>query len=158
MAAVFERLAKQSSLGSAAAVDPQAVRPLGLEQFSRNIIGGMIHNHRADVGLSRAALQYAERHWNADFVRRTRDSEACSFQQMVGTFLIWRDQIHHPQPEVAIRFAFVMVALALRELILFNRAYLFEAILPIDDQLLVNELTRMFLRYLGIGSEPQSAT
>ena len=158
MAAVFERLAKQSSLGSAAAVDPQAVRPLGLEQFSRNIIGGMIHNHRADVGLSRAALQYAEQHWNAGFVRRARDSEACSFQQMVGTFLIWRDQIHHPQPEVAIRFAFVMVALALRELILFNRAYLFEAILPIDDELLANELTRMFLRYLGIGSEPQSAT
>ncbi len=70
--------------------------------------------------------------------------------------MIWRDQIKHPQQELAIRFAFLMVALALRELILFNRAHLFEAILPIDDELLARELTRMFLRYLGVGSESKS--
>jgi hypothetical protein len=116
----------------------------------------MIRNFRANAGLSRAALQYSEQHWNADFVRNARDSEARSFQQMLGTFMIWRHQIKHPHPELAIRFAFVMVALALRELILFNRAHLFEAILPIDDELLACELTRMFLQYLGIGSEPKS--
>lgn len=151
MAAVFERLTKRSSAESSAAVDPEAVRQFGLEQFSSNIIAGMIRNFRADAGLSRAALQYSEQHWNADFVRNARDSEARSFQQMVGTFMIWRDQIKHPQPELAIRFAFVMIALALRELILFNRAHLFEAILPIDERLLERELTRMFLQYLSVG-------
>jgi AcrR family transcriptional regulator len=156
VAAVFERLAKRSSAESAAAVNPEAVRHLGLKQFSSNIIAGMIRSYRADAGLSRAALQYAEQHWNADSVRYSRDSEARSFQQMVETFLIWRDQITHPQPELAIRFAFVMVALALRELILFDRAYLFEPILPIDDELLASELTRVFLQYLGIGSETKS--
>jgi hypothetical protein len=44
----------------------------------------------------------------------------------------------------------------LRELILFNRAHLFEAILPVDDELLVREITRMFLQYLGVGSESKS--
>ena len=156
MAAVFERLTKRSSAGTAAAVNPEAVRHLGLQQFSSNIITGMIRNFRADAGLSRAALQYSEQHWNADSVRNARDSEARSFQQMVGTFMIWHDQIRHPQPELAIRFAFVMVALVLRELILFNRAHLFEAILPIDDELLASKLTRMFLQYLGIGAEPKS--
>ncbi len=156
MAAVFERLTKRSSAGSAVAVSPEAVRHLGLEQFSSNIIAGMIRNFRADAGLSRAAVQYSEQHWNADFVRNARDSEARSFQQMVGTFMIWRDQIKHPQPELAIRFAFVMVALALRELILFNRAHLFEDILPIGDELLARELTRMFLQYLGVGSESKA--
>lgn len=156
MAAVFERLIKRSSAGSAAAVNPEAVRHLGLEQFSSNIIAGMIRSYRTDAGLSRATLQYSEQHWNANSVRNARDSETRSFQQMVGTFMIWRDQIKHPQPELGIRFAFVMVALALRELILFDRAYLFEAILPIDDDLLTKELTRMFLQYLGTGSEPKS--
>src|SRR5262249_59000559 len=106
------------------------------------------------AGLSRAALQYSEQHWNADFVKNARDSEARSFQQMVRTFMIWHDQIKHPQPELAIRFAFVIVALTLRELLLFNRAHLFEAILPINDELLASELTRMFLQYLGAGLAP----
>lgn len=152
MAAVFERLAKRSSSETAAVVDPEAVRHLGLEQFSRNFIGAMTRGYRVDAGLSRAALQYSEQHWNAGFVTKARDSEARSFQQIVGTFLIWRDQIKHPEPEQAIRFAFVMVALVLRELVLFDRARLFEAILPVDDELLTRELTRMFLRYLGVGS------
>jgi AcrR family transcriptional regulator len=156
MAAVFERLTKRSSAESAAAVDPEAVRHLGLEQFFSNIITGMIRNFRAEAGLSRAALQYSEQHWNADFVRNARNSETRSFQQMVRTFMIWRDQIKHPQPALAIRFAFIIVALALRELILFNRAHLFEAILPVDDELLVREITRMFLQYLGVGSESKS--
>ena len=151
MAAVFERLAKRSSSETAAAVNPEAVRPLGLEQFCRNIIGGMVRNFRTGAGLSRAGLEYSEQHWDADFVRRARDSEARSFQQMVSTFMIWRDQIKHPDPELAIRFAFVIVALALRELILFNRAYRFEAVLPIDDELLGRELSTMFLHYLGVG-------
>jgi hypothetical protein len=34
-----------------------------------------------------------------------------------------------------------------RELILFNRAHLFEAILPIDSELLARQLTRMFLQF-----------
>jgi hypothetical protein len=45
-----------------------------------------------------------------------------------------------------------MVALALRELIPFNREYLFAAILPIDGELLAHKLTGMFLRYHRIGA------
>jgi AcrR family transcriptional regulator len=157
MAAVFERLTQRSSSETAAAVNPDAVRLLGLEQFSHNVIAGMIRNFRADAGLSRAALEYSEQHWNTGFVRKARASEARSFDQMVGAFLIWRDQIKHPSPELAIRFAFVMVALASRELILFNRAHIFEAVLPIDDELLTRELTTMFLRYLGVDLQQSRA-
>src|SRR6516225_1330087 len=60
MAAVFERLTKRSSAGSAAAVDPEAVRHLGLERFSSSIIARMVRNSRADASLSRAAMQYSE--------------------------------------------------------------------------------------------------
>jgi len=150
MAAVFQRLTERSSAATVAQFDPETVRPIGLVQFSKNMIEGMIRNFRADAGLSRASVQYSEEHWEVGFVRKARASEAQSFQTMVNTFLMWRDQIKHPQPERAIRFAFVMVALALRELILFGRTRIFEDILPLDDNTLREELPRMFLRYLGV--------
>jgi hypothetical protein len=66
--------------------------------------------------------------------------------------MIWRDQIKHPDPERAVRFAFGMVALTLRELILFNRTRLFQDILRLDDDILREELPRRVLRYLGVES------
>jgi AcrR family transcriptional regulator len=149
MAAVFQRLTERSSAATVAQFEPETVRPIGLVQFSKNIIEGMIRNFRSNAGLSRATAQYSEEHWETKFVRRARASEAQSFQTMVNTFMMWRDQINHPEPERAIRFAFVMVALALRELLLFDRTHIFEDILPLDDNTLREELARMFLRYLG---------
>jgi AcrR family transcriptional regulator len=153
MAAVFQRITKRSSAATTAQFDPEAMRHMGLVQFSRNVIEGMIRGFRVDAGLSRAAVQYSEQHWEVAFVRKARASEAESFQTMVNAFMMWRDQIEHPDPERAIRFAFVMVALALRDLILFNRARVFETVLPLDDDTLRQELPRLFLGYLGVRSE-----
>jgi len=99
--------------------------------------------------LSRATIQYSEQHWETEFVRKTRASEAQSFRTMVDTFMIWRDQIKHPNPERAVRFGFVLIALVLRELVLFNRTRIFEDVLLLNDDILKEELTRVFLRYLG---------
>jgi AcrR family transcriptional regulator len=153
IAAVFQRIRERSSAAMAAQVDPEMVRPIGLVQFSRNIIEGMIQNYRGDAGLIRAGVQYSEQHWETAFVRTTRTSEAQSFQRMVDTFMIWRDQIKHPDPQRAVRFGFVMIAVVLRELILFNRARIFEDVLSLDDDILRTELPRMFLRYLGVESD-----
>ncbi|HTS57060.1 MAG TPA: helix-turn-helix domain-containing protein [Terriglobales bacterium] len=153
MGAVFERLTACSSAESTAQFDPEAVRPLGIVQFSRNVIGGMIRGFRNNAGLSRAAVQYSELHWEVGFVRKARASEAKSFQTMVDTFMMWRDLIKHPEPERAVRFAFVMVALVLRELILFERTRTFEEVLAVNDELLSRELPRLFLRYLGVQDE-----
>ena len=75
----------------------------------------MVQGFRASGPLSRAAMQYAEQHPQADFVQKTGASEANSFQRMVDTFLIWRDEIKHPDPEQAVRFGFLVVACVLRE-------------------------------------------
>ena len=150
MAAVFRRLTERSSSATEARFDPESVRPIGIVQFSRNVIEGMIRGYRAGAGLSRAAVEYSEQHWEVGFVRKARASEARSFQRMVDTFLIWRDQIRHPDPERAIRFAFLMVAIALRELILFERSHIFAAVFPVNDDSLKQELPRLFLSYLGV--------
>jgi AcrR family transcriptional regulator len=158
MAAVFGRLRERSSAATAAQVDPGTVRSIGLVQFSRSIIEGMIRSYRRDAGLSRASVQYAEQHWESEFVRKTRASEAQSFQRVVDTIMIWRDQIKHPDPERAVRFAFVMIALTLRELILFDRVHIFRDVLPLEDDVLKEELPRIFLRYLGVESDEVRST
>ncbi|MGA8150713.1 MAG: helix-turn-helix domain-containing protein [Terriglobales bacterium] len=148
--AVFRRLSERSSAETRHQLDPEIVRPIGLVQFSRNIIASMIVGYRANAALSRAAAEYAERHWEVAFIRKARAAELQSFQWMVDTFLIWRDQIKCPDPEYAVRFAFLMVACALRELILFDRMHIFTAALPLDDDSLKHELPRVFLGYLGV--------
>ena len=77
---------------------------------------------------------------------------------MVDTFLIWRDQITHPDPEYAIRFAFLMVGFALREVILFERRHIFADVLLLDDDSLKKELPQVFLRYLGVKDSAESVT
>jgi len=148
--AVFRRLTERSAAETVRQVDPEKVRPIGLAQFSRNIIEAMIGGYRANAALSRAAVEYSEKHWEIAFIRKARAAEVQSFQRMVDTFLIWRDQIKHPDPEYAVRFAFLMVGFALRELILFDRTHIFAAVLPLDDGSLRKELPRVFLRYLGV--------
>ena len=153
IAAVFQRIRERSSAATASQVDPEMVRPIGLARFSRNIIAAMIQNYREDAGLIRAGVQYSEQHWETALVRATRASEAQSFQTMVDTFMIWRDQIKHTDPQRAVRFGFVMIAVVLRELVLFNRARILEDVLSLDDDILKTELPRMFLRYLGVESD-----
>jgi AcrR family transcriptional regulator len=150
MRAVFRRFAERSRAGVEAEFDLERVRKIGLVQFSRTVVQGMVRGFRANAALSRAALEYAERHPTADFVRKTSDSEARSFEQMVETFLIWRDEIPDRDPERAIRFAFLTVSCVLKDLILFDRMKVMSRVVPVDDKLLLAELPRLFLRCLGI--------
>jgi AcrR family transcriptional regulator len=153
MRAVFRRFNERSSSATDVAFDPETVRPIGLVQFSRNTIKGMVRGFRANAAISRAAVQYAERHPQLDFIRNARASEAKSFGRMVETFLMWRDEIRHPDPEFAIRFAFLVVACLLRELIIFDRMKMFSAVVAVDDAVLERELPRVFLRCLGAAEE-----
>lgn len=153
MRAVFRRFNERSSTGTKAVFDKEAVRTIGLVPFSTNMIRGMVRGFRQNAALSRAAIQFAERHPTLDFIRGSRDSEAKSFAQMVDTFLMWQDEIRHPDPEYAIRFAFLTVACLLRELIIFDRMKMFSAVIAVDDAALERELPRVFLRCLGVNEQ-----
>ncbi|HEX6463321.1 MAG TPA: helix-turn-helix domain-containing protein, partial [Vicinamibacterales bacterium] len=132
MRAVFRRFNERSEGAVDEGFRPESVRPIGLRQFSRNVVRGMVAGFRSNAALSRAAIQYAERHPDADFVKKSAESEARSFQRMVETFLIWRDEIRRPDPEQAIRFGFLVVACVLRDLILFERMRVMSRVSPVD--------------------------
>jgi AcrR family transcriptional regulator len=153
MAAVFARFSDANLAELEQPVDTAAIRRMGLRPFARLWIGNMIRGYRTRTGLIRAAVQYSQTHKKASFVRRKEALEIRSFRKMVDLFLLWRDEIRHPQPDYAVAYGMVMVALALRELILFGHADLFEKVVPVDDGHLQEELPRMFLRYLGVAGE-----
>lgn len=150
MRAVFRRFNERSSSAVQEQFDPEQLRGIGLVRFATQVVQGMVHGFRANAALSRAAVLYAEKNPRVDFIRKSGASEARSFRRMVETFLLWRDQIDHPDPERAIHLAFLVVASMLRDLVIFDRMRLMAAVMPIDDDLLKRELPRVFLGCLGV--------
>jgi AcrR family transcriptional regulator len=150
MRAVFTRASEANVQQLAKKTDSESTRAMGIRKFTRQWIAAMIKGYRARTGLTRATVQYAQQHARTAFVRRQRELEIQGFRKLVDTFLMWRDEIRHPDPEYAVNFGLLMVVFALRELILFDQAPLFSKVAPVSDVHLREELPRMFLRYLGI--------
>lgn len=151
MRAVFRRFNERSSGAVREQFDADKLRGIGIVPFATQVVQGMVQGFRANAALSRAAVLYAEKNPRADFIRKSGESERESFQRMVDTFLLWRDQISHPDPELAIRLAFLVVASMLRDLVIFDRMRLMASVVPVDDDVLKRELPRVFLGCLGVG-------
>lgn len=58
------------------------------------------------------------------------------------------DEVDHPDPAFALRFAFSACSSALRESVLFG--HMEPSMGPVDEDVMARELARMFCRYLGI--------
>jgi AcrR family transcriptional regulator len=153
MRAVFTRASHSNAEELKKKIDVEQIRPIGIRNFARRWVSNMLVAYRARTGLMRATVLYTQQHARAPFVRRQRDLEIQGFRKLVDTFLIWRDEIRHPDPEYAVKYGLLMVVFALRELILFDQAHLFEKVAPVSDDHLREELPRLFLRYLGIEAD-----
>jgi len=60
-------------------------------------------------------------------------------------------EVRHPDPELALRFAFSACSSALRETLLFG--HMQPSMGAVDEATLARELARMFCRYLGVAEE-----
>jgi AcrR family transcriptional regulator len=150
LAAVFARFGEINRQELERKIDTEQLRLMGIRTFTQNWIHSMIQGFRTRTGLIRASVLYAQQHPQVAFVRRKAEVETELFGKMVDLFLLWRDEIRHPNPAEAVRFAMVSVALVLRELIIFGHAPMFERLTPVSDDRLREELPQLFLRYLGI--------
>ena len=151
--AVFVRASQMRTENLAKPIDAGQLRQIGLRNVARNWIAAMIHAFRTRTGFLRATALYSHQHSRAPFVRRQRKLEIQGFHRLVETFLLWRDEIRHPDPAKAVSYAVLMTVFALRELILFDQASTFQELMPLSDDQLQSELTMFFLRYLGVDSE-----
>jgi AcrR family transcriptional regulator len=150
MRAVFNRFSDLNAEELKRQMNTEPVRRLGIRAFAHQWVGALITGYRTRTGLVRAAVMYSRQHADAAFVRRKERLETESFRRMVQLFLLWRDEIRHPDPEYAVSYGMLMVAFALRELILFDQARMFGKLVPVGDDRLRKELPRVFLRYIGV--------
>jgi hypothetical protein len=102
------------------------------------------HSHRA---LLRALWLYACTHPDASFRRRAEELNRQTLPHISRLFMIHRDHILHPEPEKAIYFGLLMVALTLHGLIISDDEFP-RSLAPTGEKLAA-ELTRMFLGYIG---------
>jgi len=130
---------------------PDMARQIPLAVFAEQFINNMLVSYRASAGLLRALRQFVQGRDHTSFYRKVARLEMRTYQYMVELFLVHRKEIKHPDPQMAVSFAIMMLASTLIELILVDHDMKnWQAVIPKDDQSLKRELLRSFLCYLGI--------
>jgi hypothetical protein len=99
----------------------------------------------------RALRQFAQGRDHTSFYRKVIRLEMRTYQYLVDLFLVHRKDVKHPDPQMAVSFALVVLISTLIELILVDHDMKnWQAVIPKDDLALKRELLRSFLSYLGI--------
>ena len=130
---------------------PAMARQIPLAVFVEQFINNMLVSYRANAALMRALRQFAQGRDHTSFYRKVIRLEMRTYQYLVDLFLVHRKDVKHPDPQMAVSFALVVLISTLIELILVDHDMKnWQAVIPKDDQSLKRELMRSFLSYLGI--------
>jgi AcrR family transcriptional regulator len=130
---------------------PDMARQIPLAVLAEQLINNMLVSYRANAGLLRALRQFAQGSDHTSFYRKVNKLEMRTFQYLVALFLLHRKEVKHPDPQMAVSFALMMLMSTLIELILVDHDMKnWQAVIPKDDLPLKRELLRSFLSYLGI--------
>ncbi|HEX8904974.1 MAG TPA: TetR/AcrR family transcriptional regulator [Longimicrobiaceae bacterium] len=129
-------------------MDPDLYRDAPLERVLRGIVRGIVQHYRQNRTLMQAMMQYADTHGDAEFRLRAAELNGAALSRLATIAAAKRDQMRHPDPEGAVRFALLTVGLVLRGVVLANQAP--PGFLLGEDVSLEDELTRMVLGYLGV--------
>ena len=126
-------------------------KAMSLPELSRHMISITLKGHSTYRGLLRALFFFTQQHPDAAFVRKMEDLEWKVFQEVSELLLLRRSEIHHPNPEVAVRVALLMVGTVANSVLVQPRDPTeFNRMVPNVEAELERELPRMFLRYLGV--------
>jgi AcrR family transcriptional regulator len=149
--AVYERYFERARATGARAGDPQWWEGISLPDMARTIVNSIVAQHRHHRHLLRALTTYTQTA-DAEFRKRVDDLNAHSLRNVASLLLQRRAQIHHPDPERAVSFGLFMVAASMRAVTQASESSLRP--FGIAEADLGDELTRMFLTYLGVRGRP----
>jgi AcrR family transcriptional regulator len=125
-----------------------ALADFPLKSILIGAVYGAIAGHRKHKGLLKALMIYAMTHHDPAFRRRVKRIN----QEALGTLKTLirnrRDEVSHPDPEMAGAFGLLVVTLAVRSLILFDEGAATDFAPP--PERLADELVRMYECYLGV--------
>jgi len=123
-----------------------AGKRLSLQTLARAMILGMAEGYRRRRGLLRALVRYARTHPDADFRRMAQQVNRGTMNAVGALLQSYRDEIKHPNPDLAIEFGLLAVASVLQNAVLEE-----ESVQGLRmPKHLDEELVRLFFRYLGI--------
>ncbi len=88
---------------------PAMARQIPLPVFAEQLINNMLVSYRANAGLLRALRQFAQGRDHTSFYRKITKLEMRTYQYLVDLFLLHRKEIKHPDPQMAVSFALMML-------------------------------------------------
>jgi AcrR family transcriptional regulator len=144
--AVYQRFFWEMREQNRLRLETSALLTTRLEPLARSVIAGMVEGYRRKTGILRALTQYARTHRDKRFRRAAQEMNREAMASIAALFLSHQHRIRHPHPAQAIEFALLSMASILRIVIL-EEEPLHEVDTPEN---LAEELTRMFLGYLGV--------
>src|SRR5262250_46529 len=95
---MLERQDERTKVG----LTPKAAAQIPLPVFADQLIGSMVISYRANAALLRAMRQFVQQRENSEFWKKASVHEMRTVRHIVDLFLTHRDEIHHPQPKMAV--------------------------------------------------------
>jgi AcrR family transcriptional regulator len=143
---------------SNALLQPEQWQDKSLGELLRYIIDVTLKGHAKHRGLLRALALLTLQHLDVTFVRKSEELEWKTFQAVSKLLLERRHEIHHSDPDSAVRFAMLTLGvMAQGVMILPKDSRHFSRILPNVEAQLQRELPEMILSYLGVDTaKPKS--
>lgn len=145
------RLLDENYRQTKALMEREDWKAMPLPDLSRHVIAITLKGHSTYRGLLRALYFFTQQHPDAAFVRKMEELEWKVFRDISELLLLRRDEIHHPNPGGAVRFALLMVGTAATSILVLPRdPKEFSHLVPNVEAEMQRELPEMFLRYLGV--------
>ncbi len=144
-------LSKQEFLSQLAQQIPPEAH---LSEIIQGMAQGMMRSFREDAGLMRASIYYFHEQ-AVPKVRQKIDRAIYRMGEITTSILLSRrDQIGHPDPDLAAELTMTMMSATIREIALFSGAKMTAS----ECNLLATELAGMACRYLNVKASPASST
>jgi AcrR family transcriptional regulator len=134
--------------GVKALVSSEEIQKMDLKTFVEFLVGKSVENQRTHSALVREARQFVLSHKNARFRKKADELEVRTFRLVTEFMIARRNQIKHPDPSYAMPFALMVMSFALMHIIILDsNSGDWASLLPLDDEMLSRELTRLMLAY-----------
>jgi AcrR family transcriptional regulator len=129
---------------------PELARKHTLPALLDALIASLIESYRFHASALHGMRQLLQTTDHQAFRNKVLRIEKRSLEYMVEVLLVYRQDIRHPEPQLALSFTLVTLISSLLERFLVDVPLgAWSAFVPEDDVSLRRELKRMFLRYLG---------
>jgi AcrR family transcriptional regulator len=134
---------------------PAKAAKIPLDVFAEQLVGGMVVSYRANAPLLRALRHFTRLRADTEFAKKAVKLEIRAFEHVLDLVLASRKDIRHPNPRMAVSLGLWMIISTLYEVVVLPTSMKeWKDLLPADDQALKRELTRAFLSYLEVGTQP----